>query len=101
MSAKIDAARSAVRVGSYCAACVIAAGSDLNSIRSVLSPSYQKQDPKEQPKGTLFATPGSDLEKLAVEELVVSVEVSPGHSKAFLYLFRSFSQSNRVVGALC
>jgi len=72
MAAKIEAARGAVVAGSDCAACVIAAGSDLNAIRSVLSPTYK--DNLDKPKGTLFATPGSDLEKLAVEELVVSVE---------------------------
>ena len=78
MAAKIEAARSAVKEGSDCAACVIAAGSDLDSIRAVLSPSYR--DPTALPKGTLFATPGSDLEKLAVEELIVSVEVRAGQS---------------------
>lgn len=78
MAAKIEAARSAVREGSDCAACVIAAGSDLESIRAVLSPSYR--EPNALAKGTLFATPGSDLEKLAVEELVVSIEVSAGQA---------------------
>jgi delta-1-pyrroline-5-carboxylate synthetase len=73
MSAKINAARGAVREGSACAACVIAAGSDLNAIRSVLSPTYNQGS--EPPKGTLFATPGSDLEKLALEAHVDAVEV--------------------------
>jgi delta-1-pyrroline-5-carboxylate synthetase len=73
MAAKIDAAQRAVRPGANCAACVIAAGSDLDSIRSILSPTY---DPSLGPaRGTLFATPGSDLEKLAIEELVVPLEV--------------------------
>ncbi|CAB9506023.1 Gamma-glutamyl phosphate reductase [Seminavis robusta] len=72
MAAKIEAAQSAVRPGSNCAACVIAAGSDLTSIRSILSPAY---DPDFGPaKGTLFATSGSDLEKLALEELVNALE---------------------------
>lgn len=72
MGAKIEAASGAVKDGSACAACVIAPGDDLNSIRSILSPHY---DPKLGPaKGTLFATPGSDLERLAIEELVVAVE---------------------------
>lgn len=74
MAAKIAAAASAVRPGANTAACVVAAGSDLNSIRAILSPTYRAQ-PGEEPKGTLFATPGSDLEKLAIEELVVAVEV--------------------------
>ena len=73
MGAKIAAAESAVRPGSNCAACVIAAGSDLDSVRSILSPVHR---PELGPaKGTLFATPGSDLEKLAIEELVTGVEV--------------------------
>jgi len=72
MGAKIGAAKSAVTAGSTCAACVIAAGSDLDSILSILLPTYK---PEMGPaKGTLFATPGSDLEKLAVAELVVAVE---------------------------
>jgi len=74
MSAKIGAARSAVQPGSKCAACVIADGSDLDSIRSVLYPHYKNKS--EPAKGTLFTTPGSDLEKLCLEELVMAVEVS-------------------------
>ena len=74
MAAKIGAAESAVRPGASTAACVVAAGSDLNSIRAILSPVY-KPEAGEQAKGTLFATPGSDLERLAVEELVLAVEV--------------------------
>jgi delta-1-pyrroline-5-carboxylate synthetase len=73
MSAKIEAAQCAVGPGSNCAACVVAAGSDLNSIRAILSPTY---DPSlGEAKGTLFATPGSGLEQLAIEELVVPLEV--------------------------
>lgn len=73
MAAKIEAARNAVRPGTKCAACVIAAGSDFNSIRSILLHEF---NPEFGPsKGTLFATPGSDLELLALEELVVAIEV--------------------------
>lgn len=72
MGAKIEAAASAVRPGAACAACVVAAGSDLDSIRSILSPTF---DAKLGPsKGTMFCTPGSDLEKLALEELVDTAE---------------------------
>jgi len=68
MSAKIDAARFAVTPGSACTACVVAAGSDLDCIRSILGREF---DPAlGPPKGTLFATPGSDLEKQALDELV-------------------------------
>ena len=62
MASKIDAAMSAVAPGSSCGACVVAAGSDLNSIRAVLGP---KPMPS---KGTLFVTPGSELEKQAQSE---------------------------------
>jgi len=68
MAAKIDAAKMAVQPGSTCGACVIALGADLNSIRSVLSPDYTPISPK-CTKGTLFVTPGSDLERLALTEM--------------------------------
>ena len=62
MGAKIDAAMSAVRVGSACQACVIAAGWEMDSISSVLGPFDGNQ------KGTLFLTPGTELSNFAVEE---------------------------------
>ena len=68
MSAKIEAAKSAVEPGSTCGACVIALGGDLNSIRSVLSPTFTPKSSKDV-KGTLFVTPGSDLEKMALAEM--------------------------------
>lgn len=72
MSAKIAAARSAVEPGSACAACVIASGADLNAVRSILSREY---DPSfGEPKGSLFATPGSDLAVKALEEVVYQVD---------------------------
>jgi len=59
MGSKIDAAIDAVKPGALCTACIVASGSDLNSIRSILGSSYDaKFGP---PKGTLFATPGTDL----------------------------------------
>mmetsp|Transcript_29092 Transcript_29092/g.48089 ORF Transcript_29092/g.48089 Transcript_29092/m.48089 type:complete len:800 (-) Transcript_29092:228-2627(-) len=67
MSSKIDAATFAVSAAgdgddsSVCSACVVAAGSDLDSIRAILGP-----DPKYGSKGTLFVTPGSDLETQAL-----------------------------------
>jgi delta-1-pyrroline-5-carboxylate synthetase len=75
MAAKIEAARMAVSPGSTCTACVVAAGSDLNSVRSILS---RNLDPETAfpPKGTLFATPGSDLEKQALVELSSLMDVS-------------------------
>jgi delta-1-pyrroline-5-carboxylate synthetase len=74
MAAKLDAAQKAVLPGSNCAACVIAAGSDLNAVRSILNPTYKEEFGPS--KGTLFCTPGSDLEKLAITELVDNVDVS-------------------------
>eukprot|EP00529_Nitzschia_sp_RCC80_P009571 CAMPEP_0113469394 /NCGR_PEP_ID=MMETSP0014_2-20120614/15875_1 /TAXON_ID=2857 /ORGANISM="Nitzschia sp." /LENGTH=788 /DNA_ID=CAMNT_0000361867 /DNA_START=146 /DNA_END=2512 /DNA_ORIENTATION=- /assembly_acc=CAM_ASM_000159 len=68
MGAKIAAAEMAVAPGSACTACVVAAGSDLDSVRSILSTEHKPEFGP--PKGTLFATPGSDLEKQALEELV-------------------------------
>jgi hypothetical protein len=64
MGSKIEAASSAVAPGSKCAACVVASGADLNSVRAVFG-----RDKKYGTKGTLFLTPGSDIEKQAVEEM--------------------------------
>ena len=64
MASKIDAATNAVAPGSKCSACVVASGADLNTIRSILGPEY-----KYGTKGTLFVTPGSDLERQALKEL--------------------------------
>ena len=68
MAAKIAAAQMAVAPGSACTACVVAAGSDLDSVRSILARDYTPE--LGSPKGTLFATPGSDLERHALEECV-------------------------------
>ena len=80
MAAKIDAARKAVAPGSTCTACVIAAGSDLTSIRSILSPEYK---PEYGSKGTLFATPKSDLAQLAASEFVAEDDDESCQSAAF------------------
>lgn len=69
MAAKIEAASSAVKPGSRCSACVVAAGSDLNSIRAVLG-----RNPEHKSRGTLFVTPGSSLEKQAIIDML-STEV--------------------------
>lgn len=61
MKSKIEAATSAVAPGSKCLACVVAGGSDLNSVRAILGP-----DPTLGHKGTMFVTPGSDLERQAL-----------------------------------
>jgi delta-1-pyrroline-5-carboxylate synthetase len=84
MAAKIEAATAAVRPGSKCRACVIAAGSDLDTISSVLGRSNYNNNYNSTKnnnnnnnkttattsatmiKGTLFCTPGSDLEKQAL-----------------------------------
>lgn len=64
MASKIAAATSAVQPGSKCSACVIASGAALDSIRSVLG-----RDPKNTDNiGTLFVTPGSELEVQAIRD---------------------------------
>lgn len=64
MASKIEAATNAVAPGTSCAACVVASGADLNAVRSILG-----RDTKYGNKGTLFLTPGSALEKQAINEL--------------------------------
>jgi hypothetical protein len=64
MASKIEAAINSVSPGSKCRACIVASGDDLNSIRAVLGPTN-----KFGSKGTLFVTPGSDLEKQAILDL--------------------------------
>ena len=66
MDSKISAAQSAVAKGSQCRACVVLSGADLNAIRSVTSKEY---NPALGQKGTLFATPESELEKQAMKEV--------------------------------
>jgi len=70
MASKIDAALAAVRPGSSCRACVVASGSDLNCIRAVLGRGEAAKDdgPARRPVGTLFCTPGSEMEKQAIKE---------------------------------
>lgn len=79
MSAKIQAALSAVQPGSSCSACVIAAGSDLNSIRGVLGSNDSK---KHKSRGTLFCTPDSDLERQAVKDAKLSSLSDEARNKA-------------------
>lgn len=67
MGAKIDSAVSAVVAGSLVQACIIAPGTDLNVIRSVFGPKYKPEFGS--PVGTLFATPGSELQTMALEEV--------------------------------
>ncbi|KAL7518688.1 hypothetical protein ACHAWX_003500 [Stephanocyclus meneghinianus] len=66
MESKITAAQFAVEKGSKCQACVVCNGDDMNAIRSVVSGGG---DGEESVKGTLFATPGSELEKMALLEM--------------------------------
>ena len=70
MAAKIEAAVSAVEPGSSCSACVITAGSNLNAIRQVLGSKHSTTDGGRV--GTLFCTPGSDLEEQAIKDEKVS-----------------------------
>jgi delta-1-pyrroline-5-carboxylate synthetase len=73
MASKIDAALSAVQPGSSCRACVVAAGSDLQSIRSVLGKQPLFDQDTAAPnllvsQGTLFCTPDSDLDRQAQKD---------------------------------
>lgn len=74
MASKIEAARFAVSPGSQCRACVVVSGNDLNAIRALANSEYELEDDS-QPKGTLFVTPGSELEQQAVED-IKAIEVS-------------------------
>jgi delta-1-pyrroline-5-carboxylate synthetase len=76
MQAKINAALSAVQPGSKTFACIVASGTDLDSIRATLHPKYYAAHSNSSSstnntttKGTLFVTPGSKLEQLCLEEI--------------------------------
>jgi delta-1-pyrroline-5-carboxylate synthetase len=73
MGAKIDAALSSVKPGSKCNACIVVGGHDLDAIRGTVGKLVLPV-----PKGTLFATPGTQLFEIAateVETLVVSIDI--------------------------
>lgn len=74
MGAKIDAALNSVKPGSTCYGCVVVGGSDLNCIRSILSPQYNAAFGP--PKGTLFLTPGSKIYEQAKLEAEAEVAQS-------------------------
>ncbi len=63
MGSKIEAALGAVRPGSKCNACVVVGGHDFNAIRSIVGGLVG-----EEPKGTLFVTPGTQLFDIACAE---------------------------------
>lgn len=69
MGSKIDAAIDAVKPGALCTACIVASGTDLNSIRSILGPFYDSKFGP--PKGTLFATPATDLWDQCLRDVMV------------------------------
>ena len=66
MESKITAAQFAVAEGSKCRACVVCNGDDMNAIRSVVG--GEEDESNGTVKGTLFATPGSELETMALLE---------------------------------
>lgn len=73
MGAKIDAALSSVKPGSKCNACIVVGGHDLDAIRGTVGSMVMTS-----PKGTLFATPGTQLYEIAANEvdaLVVSIDI--------------------------
>ena len=67
MESKISAAQFAVAEGSKCRACIVCNGDDMNAIRSVVG--GEDWENHGSVTGTLFATPGSDLEKMALREI--------------------------------
>jgi len=75
MDSKINAAQFAVSTGSQCRACVVLSGADLDSIRSVASKDYEVGT-DESPKGTLFATPDSELERQGILDCAVVQDVN-------------------------
>ena len=87
MDSKISAAKMAVAPGSQCRACVVLSGADLDSIRSVASKDY---DGDLVPKGTLFATPDSELERQAIIDSEV-LDVSSYQCFAWLLMNFSFN----------
>eukprot|EP00593_Proboscia_inermis_P015729 CAMPEP_0171306166 /NCGR_PEP_ID=MMETSP0816-20121228/16130_1 /TAXON_ID=420281 /ORGANISM="Proboscia inermis, Strain CCAP1064/1" /LENGTH=74 /DNA_ID=CAMNT_0011787571 /DNA_START=1 /DNA_END=222 /DNA_ORIENTATION=+ len=66
----------AVKKGSRCYACVVACGNDLDAVRSVLGPVYKEEFGA---KGTLFVTPGTELEKQAAKESAEEAEAAKGN----------------------
>ena len=74
MASKIEAAQFAVSPGSQCRACVVVSGCDLSAIRALANSEYELEE-GEEPKGTLFVTPGSELEEQALEDIRI-MEVS-------------------------
>ena len=78
MLAKIEAALLAVKPGTACSACVIAAGSDLNAIRAVLGSNESSTELPSQ--GTLFCTPGSDMERQAIKDDQLAKQEQPDAS---------------------
>lgn len=76
MASKIEAAQFAVSPGSQCRACVVVSGHDFSAIRAIASRDYDAAEEEDSgPKGTLFVTPGSELEQQALEDMKV-IEVS-------------------------
>ena len=76
MASKIEAAQFAVSPGSQCRACVVVSGHDFSAIRAIASRDYDAAEEEDGgPKGTLFVTPGSELEQQALEDMKV-IEVS-------------------------
>mmetsp|Transcript_27111 Transcript_27111/g.41601 ORF Transcript_27111/g.41601 Transcript_27111/m.41601 type:complete len:790 (+) Transcript_27111:65-2434(+) len=74
MQSKIDSAMFAVSEGTNCKACVVVGGNDLNAIRSVLGAKF---DPAlGSSKGTLFVTPGTELDTIVRKELIEEEKAS-------------------------
>jgi len=97
MGSKISAAQFCVSPGSQCRACVVLSGADLDSIRSVASKDFDESEITE-PKGTLFATPDSELEKQALLDFedVEAVSEDSVSEEAHLMATRSRDQARKL-----
>jgi len=67
MGSKIEAALRAVEPGSKCNACIVVGGQDFDAIRSIVGKNVEGGFG--EPKGTLFATPGTQLFDIACAEV--------------------------------
>ena len=67
MGSKIESALRAVEPGSKCNACIVVGGQDFNAIRSIVGKNVEGGFG--EPKGTMFATPGTQLFDIACAEL--------------------------------
>ena len=91
MASKIGAAMSAVQPGAKCTACVVASGHNLSTIRDVLGSRGAHST-----LGTLFCTPGSDLEKQAALDAEVSLMNKHASNEARLMANKAREEARKL-----